>query len=205
MISANGGLPAHRYTPQVTPRWPRWSEPASTRTECLTDRSPRGGAQAVLTTQGCKAAPRSSARRRGTLDAPATAAACRLWRHGESSSTRIGTEAMEAPTTPTPKGHHLPPNHDAGPRGPAPNGRTSPPFAPQSSASDRQRFTRAAAGQQTECPARPPPPSQGQRPSRYRGDSAPRTRGQGNPRRPKACARGGGTAPPTTPPSSEAR
>ena len=29
MISANGGLPAHRYTPQVTPRWPRGSEPAS--------------------------------------------------------------------------------------------------------------------------------------------------------------------------------
>ena len=27
MISANGGLPAHRYTPQVTPRWPRGSEP----------------------------------------------------------------------------------------------------------------------------------------------------------------------------------
>ena len=26
MISANGGLPAHRYTPQVTPRWPRGSE-----------------------------------------------------------------------------------------------------------------------------------------------------------------------------------
>ena len=31
MISANGGLPAHRYTPQVTPRWPRGSEPASLR------------------------------------------------------------------------------------------------------------------------------------------------------------------------------
>ena len=31
MISANGGLPAHRYTPQVTPRWPRGSEPASDR------------------------------------------------------------------------------------------------------------------------------------------------------------------------------
>ena len=31
MISANGGLPAHRYTPQVTPRWPRGSEPASPR------------------------------------------------------------------------------------------------------------------------------------------------------------------------------
>ena len=29
MISANGGLRAHRYTPQVTPRWPRGSEPAS--------------------------------------------------------------------------------------------------------------------------------------------------------------------------------
>ena len=28
MISANGGLPAHRYTPQVTRRWPRGSEPA---------------------------------------------------------------------------------------------------------------------------------------------------------------------------------
>ena len=29
MILANGGLPAHRYTPQVTQRWPRGSEPAS--------------------------------------------------------------------------------------------------------------------------------------------------------------------------------
>ena len=29
MISANGGLPAHRYTPQVTPRWPQGFEPAS--------------------------------------------------------------------------------------------------------------------------------------------------------------------------------
>ena len=29
MISANGGLSAHRYTPQVTQRWPRGSEPAS--------------------------------------------------------------------------------------------------------------------------------------------------------------------------------
>ena len=29
MICANGGLPAHRYTPQVTQRWPRGSEPAS--------------------------------------------------------------------------------------------------------------------------------------------------------------------------------
>ena len=29
MISANGGLSAYRYTPQVTQRWPRGSEPAS--------------------------------------------------------------------------------------------------------------------------------------------------------------------------------
>ena len=29
MISANGGLPAHRYTPQVTHRWSRGSKPAS--------------------------------------------------------------------------------------------------------------------------------------------------------------------------------
>ena len=29
MISANSGLPAPRYTPQVTPRWPRGFEPAS--------------------------------------------------------------------------------------------------------------------------------------------------------------------------------
>ena len=29
MISANGGLPAHRYTPQVTQRWPRESKLAS--------------------------------------------------------------------------------------------------------------------------------------------------------------------------------
>ena len=29
MISANGGLPANRYTPQVTQRWPRGSKPAS--------------------------------------------------------------------------------------------------------------------------------------------------------------------------------
>ena len=31
MISANGGLPAHRYTLQVTQRWPLGSEPASAR------------------------------------------------------------------------------------------------------------------------------------------------------------------------------
>ena len=35
MISANGGLPAHRYTPQVTQRWPQRSEPASARVEAF--------------------------------------------------------------------------------------------------------------------------------------------------------------------------
>ena len=34
-MSANGGLPAHRYTPQVTPRWPRGSEPASVVVESM--------------------------------------------------------------------------------------------------------------------------------------------------------------------------
>ena len=50
MISANGGLLAHRYTPQVTQRWPRGSEPASPpfserciRSEVIEER--RGGPQ----------------------------------------------------------------------------------------------------------------------------------------------------------------
>ena len=37
MISANGGLPAHRYTPPVTQRWPRGSEPASQGEDALQD------------------------------------------------------------------------------------------------------------------------------------------------------------------------
>ena len=39
MISANGGLPAHRYTPQVTRRWPRGSEPASGSSHALAEES----------------------------------------------------------------------------------------------------------------------------------------------------------------------
>ena len=42
MISANGGLPAHRYTPQVTPRWPRGSEPASARWRLLRNAPSKG-------------------------------------------------------------------------------------------------------------------------------------------------------------------
>ena len=53
MRSANGGLPAHRYTPQVTPRWPRGSEPASQGThgkdtEQDVPQSGRGGETGVL-------------------------------------------------------------------------------------------------------------------------------------------------------------
>ena len=55
MISANGGLPAHRYTPQVTQRWPRGSEPASTLAfEMLKlTRSTFSGKRSVKTLQKC--------------------------------------------------------------------------------------------------------------------------------------------------------
>ena len=150
--SANGG---HQ---------PEWVPPLA-RTEAPSDRSRRRGAQAVLRPGGCKAARRSSARRQGPLAAPASGAARRLPRHGESSATRIRTEAMEVAPNSTPNGHHLPPTSDAGPRGPAPNGRTSPPFPRQSSASDRQRSVLVPTGQQTERPAHPPPPSQPREPA----------------------------------------
>ena len=89
---------------------------------------------------------------------------------------------MEAPTTPTPNGHHLPPISNAGPRRPAPSGRTSfPPFPRRPSESDRQRSTQTPTRRQTVRPARPPPASQG-RPPAARGPSAPRTHGQGDPR-----------------------
>ena len=147
------------------PRQAEWVPPLAC-TEAPYDRLPRGGAQAVLTPQGCRAARRNSARRQRTVAAPAAAAARHLPRHGESSFMRVCRETMGAPTTPTPNRHHLPPIPDAGPRGSAPNGRTSPPFSRQSSASDRQRCTRAPTGRQTEHPAHPPPPSQGRRPAR---------------------------------------
>ena len=54
MISANGGLPANRYTPQVTQKWPWGSEPASPpfserciRSEVIEERM--GGPQWALT------------------------------------------------------------------------------------------------------------------------------------------------------------
>ena len=112
----------------------------------------------------------------------------------------IRTETMEVPTTPAPNWYHLPPIPDADPRGLAPNGRTSPQFPSQPSASDRQRFTRAPVGQQTERPAHPTPPSQGRRPTRCRGDNTPRTRGQGSPRPTKGLRKGWVDSPPNTPP-----
>ena len=113
---------------------------------------------------------------------------------------RIQTGTMEVPTTPAPNRHPLPPIPDAHPRGRAPNGLTSPPFKRWPSASDRQRFTRAPAGQQTECPAHPPPPSQGRRPTRCLGDSTPGTHSQQSPRPTKGGCKGWGDSPPNTPP-----
>ena len=135
---------------------------------------------AVPTPRGCKAACRNNAKGQGTLADPVAAAAGRLPRRGESSSMRIRTGSTGAPATPTPSEHHLPPIPDAGPRGPAPNGSTSPPFSRQSSASSRQYFTRTPAGRRAEHPARLPPPSQDQRPTHCRGDHTPQTRDQGS-------------------------
>ena len=178
---------------------PEWDPPLA-HTEASSYRSPRGGAKAVLTPQGCKAARRSSARRQGTLAAPGAAAARRLPQHGVSSPTRIRTEPMEVPTTSTPNGHHLPLIPKAGPRGPAPNGRTSAPFPCQLSDSDRQRFTPTPTGQQTERPGHPPYPSQGRLPASYRGDSTPGTHYRGNPRTTNGLHKGREDNPPNTPP-----
>ena len=135
-----------------------WVPPLA-HTEAPSDRSPRGGTKAALTPQGCRAARRSRTRRQGTLAAPGAAAARRLPQHGESSSTKIWREAMEGQTTSTPNRHHLPPIPFTGPRGPARNGRTSPPFQRQPSENDGQRFTHTPTMQQTVRPACPPPPS----------------------------------------------
>ena len=156
-----------------------WVPPLA-HTEAPCDRWPRGGARAVPTPRGCKAARRNNAKRQGTLAGPVAAATRRLPWRGESSSMRVWTGTTGAPATPTRSGHHLQPIPDAGSRGPAPNRRTSPPFSRQSSASGRQRFTRAPAGRRTEHPARPPPPTQGQRPAHCRGDHTPQTRDQGS-------------------------
>ena len=154
--------------------------PPLAHTEAPCDRSPRGAAWAVPTPRGCKAARQNNAKRQGILADPVAAAARRLPRRGESSSMWIWTGTTGAPATPTPGDHHLPPTPGAGPRGPAPNGRTSPPSSRQSSANDRQRFTRTPTRRRKKHPARPPPPSQGQRPTHYPVDHTPRTRDKGS-------------------------
>ena len=113
---------------------------------------------------------------------------------------------METPTTPTPNGHHLPPISDAGPRGPAPSGRTSfPPFPRRTSESDRQRSTQTPPGSrrciQLVCRLRP---RVGGRPAAggpaRRGHAAKGTRG-----RPTARTGGGGANPSRSRPASRAR
>ena len=176
----------------------RWVPPLA-RTEAPSDRSPREGTKAVLKPQGCRAARRSGTRRQGTLAAPGAAAARRLPQHGESSSTRIWTEAMEVPTTSTPNRHHLPPIPDAGPTGPAANRRTS-----RTLHASRARATGSAShgpppgsGRNVQLVRRLPPrvggrPAAGE--TAHRGHTAKGTRGG-----PAACTRGGGTTSPTHP------
>ena len=196
----------HDITPQdaTRGRHPGWVPPLA-RTEAPSDRSPHGGTEATLTPQGCGATRGSGTRRQGTLGAPDAAAARRLRQHGESSSMRAWTEAMEVQTTRTPKGHRLPTIPDAGPRGPAMSGRTSQPFPHQPSERDRQRSTQTPTRQQTVCPARPLPPSQGGGPARCRGTARRRQTAKGTPGRPTARTGGGGTNPSTPPPASRAR
>ena len=176
-------LPGRRHaeTPRNARRvhHPRGVPPLA-HTEAPSDRSPRGGARAVPTPRGCKAARRNSAKRQGTLTDPVAAAARRPPRRGESSSMRIWTGTTGAPATPTPGDHHLPLTPGACPRGPAPNGSTSPPSSRQSSANDRQHFTRIPGRRRKKHPARPPPPSQGQRPTHCRDEHTPRRRHQGS-------------------------
>ena len=174
---------------------PRMGSPSGTYKSPLQPFAPRRGPGSPHTSgmQGGTPEQRQETR---TPSRSHASAARRLPRNTESSFMRIQTETMEVGTTPTPSGHHLPPIPDADPRGPAPNGHTSPPFPRQLSASERQRFTRAPAGQQTERPAHPPPPSQGRRPTRCRGEKTPWTRGQGSPRRTKGLRKGWGDSPP---------
>ena len=109
---------------------------------------------------------------------------------------RIWTGTTGAPATPTLGEHHRPPTPDAGSRGPAPSGRTSPPFSRRPSASGKQRFKQTLARRRAKRPAHPPPPCRGQRPICYREDHTPRTRDQGSPRPTPALRKGRGGSPP---------
>ena len=168
-------------------------------------RSPHRGAPAVPTPRGCKAPRRSSAKKRGALTDPVAAAARRPPQRDESSSMRICTGTTGAPATPKLGEHHRPPTPDAGPRGPAPSGRTSPPFSRRPIASDKQRFKRTLARWRAKRPAHLPPSSRGQRPIRYREDHTPRTRDQGSPRPTPALRKERGGSPPRSPEAARPR
>ena len=175
----------------------RGREGAHTRGENLAE-GPRGGTEAALIPQRCRAARQSGSRRQGTLAAAGAAAARRLPQHGESSSTRVWTEAMEVPTTPTPNGHHLPPIPDTGPSGPALSGRTSPPFPRRASATGSDPHGPPPGNRRCVQLVRGLPPRVGSRPAgggtARRGHTANGTRG-----RPTAGTGGGVTNPSTTP------
>ena len=167
--------------------------------------SPHGGARAFPTPRGCKATRRSSAKKRGALTHPVATAARRPPQRDESSSMKIWTGTTGAPATPKLGEHHRPPTPDAGPRGPAPSGRTSPPFSRRPSASDKQRFKRTLARWRAKRPAHLPPPSRGQRPIRYQEDHTPRTRNQGSPRPTPALRKERGGSPPRSPEAARPR
>ena len=139
---------------------------------------------------------RKGTRKHRTLTDAGAAAARHPPQHGESSSMRERTEAVGASTTHRPNRHHLPPIPVAGPRGPPPNGRTTPPFPRRPSERNRQRSSQAPISQQTLLPGRPPPPSRRRWPVRHRGDGTPRTRGRGDPQLTSDPNRGWGDEPP---------
>ena len=180
------GSPSGTYSSPLRPFAPRRS-PGSPHSSWLQDGTPEKR-------QETRKPGRS--RRRSRTPAP---------RRGESSSMRIWTGTTGAPATPTLGKHHRPPTPDAGPRGPAPNGRTSPPFSRRPSASGRQRFNRTPAGQRAKRPAYLLPPSRGQRPTHCRGDHTPQTRDQGSLRPTQALRKERGGSPHHSPETAKPR
>ena len=179
----------HAMTPREATRGhhPVWVR-LSAHTEAPPEHSHRGGTEAALMPPDMKG---------GTPDRHQEA---RPPQHGELSSMRVRTEAVEAPTTRRPDRHHLPLITVARPRGPAPSGRISPRIPRLPSERVKQRSTRAPTRQQTVHPARPPPPSQSHRPVRCQGDGTPRTRGHGDPQQTRDQNRGWGDEPLKAPP-----
>ena len=217
------GHRATKDTPQATVgRGPQTSQSLCGRRHAVTPRSAHGGttrdgfplwhiqkppatvcpaewARAVLTPRGCKAARRNNAKRQRTLAYPVAAAARRFRRHGESSSMRVWTGTMGAPATSTPSGHHLPLIPDAGRRGFAPNRRTfdHSHASPAGATGSASRGPPPGGGRSIKLIRRLPPRVSGQ--PAVRGITRHGHTAKGACGRPKACARNGGTAPPTAP------